>query len=96
MSLWLLFWALMISIALFVSVLRWASDYPELLYPWAPLLVFTFFALYALFAASRASADAIRLAELRVRFIKTTHGGTQEEGIDREEPPDHGAPARAP
>lgn len=67
-TLLLLFIALIGSIILFVTVLHY--QHLSGLYPEWIILIFAFFALYALFAAINSSLDAIKYAEYRARFLE--------------------------
>lgn len=67
-TLLLLFIALMISIALFVTVLHYQNQ--SGLYPEWVILPFAFIALYALFAAINSCLDAIKYAQYRAAFLE--------------------------
>ena len=67
-TLLLLFIALMISIALFVTVLHYQKQ--SGLYPEWIILIFAFIAFYALFAAVNSSLDAIRYAQYRATYLE--------------------------
>lgn len=70
-TLLLLFVSLLASIVLFVIVLPYSEqELGNLYYPEWLMLLFSFLALYALFAAINSSLDAIKYAEYRARFLE--------------------------
>lgn len=68
-----LFVALGLSIVLYVLALSYDSKIHSPSYPKSIMTGFTFFAVYALFAAANSSLDAIKYAEYRAKYIEATH-----------------------
>lgn len=76
-TLFLLFFALLFAIALFVSVLS-LDDLRQYVFPKWLLLLFGFITIYSLFAAFNSSLDTIKYAEYRARFIEIMRRGMDE------------------
>jgi hypothetical protein len=68
-SLLILFFALILSIVLFIGVLPYINVQQNYYFPKPLLYAFTFFTVYALFAAVSSSLDAIKYAEYRAKYI---------------------------
>jgi len=66
----LLFIGFILAISLFIGILPYALSTTVYIYPKLNFLVFTFIAIYSLFATANSSLDAIKYAEFRARFLE--------------------------
>lgn len=71
-SLLILFFALIVSIVLFVVVLSYGDLGQTFYFPRWMLAIFVFITVYALFVAASSSLDAIKYAEYRAKYLEIT------------------------
>jgi hypothetical protein len=68
----LLFIALLFSIISFVTILPYTETNIQFVYSKEMVILFAFFALYALFASINSTMDAIKYAEFRAEYLEIT------------------------